>query len=196
MSSQNIDTRTRILQATWQLLEQRSGQDVSMSAIAKATGISRQALYLHFASRTELMIATTLYVDEVKGLNGRLEKLASAGSGVEMLDRCVEIWGNYIPEIYGIAKALMRLRDTDEAAAAAWNGSMNCLREVCRDIIHALEREGRLALPWSATEAVDLLWTMLSIENWEQLTRECGWAQPEYIIRMKKLSGRALVKVS
>jgi len=78
MSSKKTDTRTRILTATWHLMEQRRGQGVSMSDIAKAAGISRQALYLHFDSRTELMIATVHYVDEVKGLNERLEKFQEA----------------------------------------------------------------------------------------------------------------------
>ena len=97
MSSKKIDTRTRILMATWQLMEQRRGQGVQMGDIAKAAGISRQALYLHFGSRTELMIATSNYVDEVKGLNERLKQLKAATTGIELLEACIEVWGNYIP---------------------------------------------------------------------------------------------------
>ena len=65
-----------------------------MSAIAKQTGISRQALYLHFASRTELMIATTEYVDEVKGLYQRMETIRTATSGTGKLEAYVDVWGN------------------------------------------------------------------------------------------------------
>ncbi len=105
MSSDEIDTKTRILEATWQLLEQHHGQGVNMSDIARAAGISRQAVYLHFASRTDLMIATMNYVDEVKGLDERLNLFNSAKTGIELLEACVDVWGNYIPEIYGLAKA-------------------------------------------------------------------------------------------
>ena len=94
MSSNEIDTRTRILEATWHLLEERRGQGVSMGDIAKEVGISRQAVYLHFASRTELMIATMNYVDEVKGLYERLEKLQSISSGTKLLEAFIDIWGN------------------------------------------------------------------------------------------------------
>ncbi len=80
MSSKNTDTRTRILEVTWRLMEQHRGQGVRMSDIAKAAGISRQAVYLHFGSRTELMIATSNYVDEVKGLNERLKRLQTAST--------------------------------------------------------------------------------------------------------------------
>jgi AcrR family transcriptional regulator len=193
MSSNEINTRTRILEATWELLEERHGQGVSMSEIARAAGISRQAVYLHFSSRTELMIATTQYVDEAKGLNERLNQLNAATSGIELLEACVDVWGNYIPEIYGIAKALLNIRESDEAAAAAWDGSMGCLRDVCREIIEALDHDGVLASEWSHNEATEMLYTLLSIQNWEQLTLESGWSTAQYVDWMKTLLKRSFV---
>jgi AcrR family transcriptional regulator len=193
MSSNEIDTRTKILDATWRLMEQHRGQGVRMIDIAKATGISRQAVYLHFGSRTELMIATTQYVDEVKGLNERLNHLRAAKTGVELLEACVEVWGNHIPEIYGLAKAMLRTRETDEATAAAWDNNMSCLRDVCREIIEAIDHEGILAPEWSRSEAIEMLWTMLSFHNWEQLAIECGWSTAQYINWMKTLLKRTFV---
>ncbi len=113
-----------------------------MSDIAEAAGISRQALYLHFKSRTDLMIATTRYIDEVKGLNERLKQFQKARSGTELLDVCIDVWGNYIPEIYGVVRALLMTRATDEDTAAAWNECMQGLREICKEIIATLIREG------------------------------------------------------
>ncbi|VAX00599.1 hypothetical protein MNBD_GAMMA21-2569 [hydrothermal vent metagenome] len=187
MSSESTDTKTRILEATWKLMEQGRGQGVKMSDIAKAAGISRQAVYLHFATRTDLMIATVNYVDEVKGLNERLNQFKLASNGTELLDACVDVWGNYIPEIYGLAKALMMTRDTDEATAAAWNGSMACLREVCQEIINTLDDEGQLVPEWPKAQAVELFMTLISIQNWEQLTIESGWSTAQYVARMKQL---------
>jgi len=193
MSSEEIDTRSRILSATWQLLELNKGKGLSMGAVAKASGISRQAVYLHFASRTELMIATMHYVDEVKGLQQRLAQFESAGSGAELVELCVEVWGNYIPEIYSMARAMMLNRDADEAMAAAWNEGMQCLREVCRQAIDMLESEGKLAQEWQADVATDLLWSLISINQWEQLTIDCGWSQSDYITHMKALAKRVII---
>ena len=187
MSSKKPGTRARILKATWQLMEQQPGKSISMSDVAKAVGISRQAVYLHFDSRTELIVATSNYVDEVKDLQERLKQFDAASSGIELLETCVEVWGNYIPEIHGLAKALLAARDTDEAMASAWNGNMQCLRDMCRQTIEALEREGIFGSEWSRDEAIDTLWTILSIHNWEQLTVECGWSTTQYINRMKIL---------
>ena len=63
MSSTAIDTPTKILQATLALLEQPHAKLPTMTDIAKATGISRQAVYLHFPSRTDLLVAATRYQD-------------------------------------------------------------------------------------------------------------------------------------
>lgn len=194
MSSETIETKTRILQAAWQLMEAHRGQDISMNAIAKSVGISRQAVYLHFSSRTELMIETMRYVDDVKGLNARLERIDEASTGIELIDIFVDVWGNYIPEIYGLAKALLRTRDTDDAMAAAWDMNMSCLREVCKKIIDMLEEEGMLASQWSRDEATELLWAMLSITNWEQFIYECGWSNTQYVDGMKKLLKQTLVE--
>ncbi len=96
-----------------------------------------------------------------------------------------EGWGKSIPEIYGIAKALLSARDHDEALNAAWNDRMACLRNACRNIIEALEIEGRPSPQWTRDGAVEMMFTMLSIHNWEQFTIECGWSDERYIDRMK-----------
>ena len=196
MSSPSEDTKTRILEATWRLMEQRRGQGVSMGDIAKAAGISRQAVYLHFASRTELMIATTNYVNEVKGLDERLSQFQAATTGTEMLAACVEIWGNFIPEIYGLAKAMLLTRASDEATAAAWDGCMSGFGDICREIIEALDEEGILAPEWSRKEAIEMLLTLLSVNNWEQLTIEYGWSTAQYIDWMKTLLKSSFVNDS
>ena len=193
MSSSDFDTRTKILMATWELMEKSGGKNVHMSHIAKAVGISRQAVYLHFASRNELMIATMEYVDEVKGLNERLEQLHAVSDSVELLQKSIAVWGNYIPEIYGLAKGLLSTKDTDEAAAAAWNNSMQCLADACRVAIQALHDEQRLAWSGSIDEGVQMLFAMLSIQTWEQLTIEFGWPQATYLDHIMKVARNTFV---
>ena len=193
MSSTNLDTRTKILTETWKLLEEQRGQNVHMSHIAKAVGISRQAVYLHFPSRTELIVETVRYVDEVNGLNDQLAQLATLTSAVELLDETIDVWCNYIPKIYGLAKTMLQTRDTDEAMAAAWDSSMGCLRDGCQAIVGALAHEGLLLPRWSQKEAIDMLGALLSFSNWEQLTVENKWEQTAYVEQMKFLSRQMFV---
>src|SRR5215213_6751741 len=196
MSRDGSETRTRILEATWRLMEERNGQGVRMRDVAEAAGISRQAVYDHFGSRAELMVETARYGDEVRGLDERLRRYRAATTGVERLEAFVEFWGNYIPEIYGIARALLTARETDEAVAAAWDDRMGVVREACRNIVDRLHRDGTLAPGWAGEEAADLLWTMLSIRNWENLTLERDWPAGRYVGRMQELTKRAFVRGS
>lgn len=193
MSSDNPETRVRILQAALELLEGSRGKGVRMTDIAKRAGITRQALYLHFATRAALLIATTHYLDEIKGTEERLLPSRTAGSGVERLDAFIEAWGAYIPEIYGIAKALLAMKDTDAAAAKAWDERMQDMREGCAAAIEALQRDRMLSPAQSPDRATDILWTLLSVRNWEQLTIDCGWPQQRYIATLKSLARRIFV---
>lgn len=193
MSSQSTETATRILEATVRTLEEHGGKGVRMGDIARETGISRQAVYLHFASRTELLVAATRYLDRKLDVDSRLAPSRTASSGVERLRLYIECWGNYIPDIYGVAKALMVAKDTDEAAAAAWNDRMLAMRDGCRAAVDALYADGMLADEWTRPKATDALWTLLLVPNWENLTIECGWSTEEYVRRMTNQARRIFV---
>ena len=165
-----------------------------MADIAKEAGVSRQALYLHFPKRSDLLVATTRHIDEVKNVDARLARSRSAETGVQRLEAFIEAWGNYIPEIYGVGKALMAMSETDDAARLAWNDRMRAVRHGCRATIDALERDGQLTSEHSAALATDILWTLLSVRTWEHLTIDCAWPQPLYIEKIKALALKILVK--
>ena len=158
MSSEKIKTRNRILKATWELLEHSDGQEVRMIDIARKANISRQAVYLHFENRTDLLVATTLFIDEAKGVEGRLEKSRNAKTGIGRLEAFIEAWGNYIPEIYGVARALIVAQERDPDALIAWGGRMQAVREGCEAAIAALKKDGVLSKQFSENQAVDILW--------------------------------------
>jgi AcrR family transcriptional regulator len=175
-------------------MEERNGRGVRMSDVAGVAGVSRQAVYDHFGSRADLMVATVRYGDRVLGLDERLSRYRAASSGSERLGAFVEFWGNYVPEIHGIARALMSARESDEAVAAAWDDRMGVVYEACRDIVERLHGDGALAPGWSLDEAADVLWTMLSIRSWESLVLERGWPVSRYVSRMQELTRRAFVR--
>ena len=191
MSSEQ--TKTRILDTTWKLLEKRIEKN-RMSDIAKAVGISRQALYLHYPTRAELLIATTKHIDTVKKVNQRLELSRTAGSGVERLHFFIKAWGCYIPEIHGISVALRNMRKNDKAAAEAWDDRMQAVRHGCQAAVVAIAKDGKLKFDLSEQIATDILWTLLTIENWEKLVINCGWLQSAYEEKMIELAEIAILE--
>ena len=195
MSSENPATRIRILDAAWTLLE-TGGSKVRMSDIAKEAGVSRQAVYLHFPSRTDLLIATTRHIDAANDVDARLAASRAAGSGAERLALYVAAWGGYIPEIYGVGRALMAMQDSDPEARRAWDDRMQAMRHGCAAAVRALAEEGSLRPDLDETRATDLLWMLLSVRNWEQLTQEAGWSQEDYLAGLQDLARRALLGTS
>ena len=193
MSSTNLDTRTRILKSAWSLLESGTGSAVRMSDIAKAAGISRQAVYLHFPNRADLLIAVTRHIDDAKDIDARLAPSRAAAVGKARLEAFVEAWCTYIPEIYGVASALISMQDNDKEARTAWTNREQAVREGCEAAVNALSRDGDLTPRLSPKEATDLLWVLLSVENWAKLTRECGWNQETYLKHMQDISQQVLL---
>lgn len=194
MNFDKKETKKDILEATWHLLEENQGLGVRMSDIAKRAGVSRQAVYLHFPTRTDLMIATIAYIDQVKGLNERLERLYNSANGAEMIDATVDVWGNYIPEIYGISKAFLLTKDNDEAAAVAWRSILDCLKDAVRSVVLYLKKEGTFTKKLQVEEAVDIFFIQISVQNWEQFIIDCGWTQDQYINNTKIVLKRVLLK--
>ncbi|MFK7767726.1 MAG: TetR/AcrR family transcriptional regulator [Mariniblastus sp.] len=184
MSSNKSETKSKILAAALKLLTSNAGKDVRMSDIAKRAGVSRQAIYLNFESRTELMIATVQYGDDVNGAQEQVKPWRDA-SGVEKLDAWIEFWGNYLPQIFGVAKALMLARETDEAAAAAWQDRMADIRRSCQITIQSLSDDDQLADTWKVKTAGEMLSAMLSVSNFEQLTVERKWSTKQYVKNMQ-----------
>jgi len=90
-------------------------------------------------------------------------------------------------------KALLLAKDTDDAAAAAWNDRMLAMRDGCHAAIEAIHADGRLAPGWTPEIATDTLWTMLLVPNWENLTIECGWSTEQYVRWMQTMAKRTFV---
>lgn len=71
---------------------------------------------------------------------------------------------------------------------------MGSLRDgPCRFLIEHLEKDGRLASQWATETAIDLLWTLLSIQTWETLVVECGWSREQYASRLKQMIHQLLI---
>ena len=189
----SAQTKIRILETTWKVLETRIDKN-RMSDIAKAVGISRQALYLHYPTRAELLIATTKHIDTVKKVDQRLELSRAAGSGLERLHFFIKAWGGYIPEIHGISVALRNMRKNDKAAAEAWDDRMQAVRHGCEAAVRAIAKDGKLKSDLSEQVATDILWTLLTVENWEKLVLDCAWSQSAYEDKMIELAEIALLE--
>ncbi|MDX1616511.1 MAG: TetR/AcrR family transcriptional regulator [Candidatus Promineifilaceae bacterium] len=193
MNGGDPETRRRILEATWRLMETGPGRGVRMQDIAAAAEVSRQALYLHFASRTDLLIATVQYVDEKLGFNEQMQAVFDAPDSRTALAVFIKFWASYVPQIHGVAGALLAARASDQAAATAWRNRMEGLRRICGWLVDRLAREGQLASEWLPAKAADMLWALISVQLWVGLTVERGWTSEAYATHLSRVARRALL---
>jgi AcrR family transcriptional regulator len=184
MSSDASPTREKILDAGLALLQAQDGHGVRMADIARAAGVSRQAVYLHFDSRAGLLTAVARHLDTRLGADARLAASRAAPTGRDRIAAYVAAWAGYMPEIRPVAMALMAMGETDPEARAAWADRMDAMRQGCHAAIRDLHRDGDLRPEWTVETATDLFFVMLSIRSWVALTEGCGWTQRDYVARI------------
>src|SRR5258708_37279988 len=114
MSSEN--SNIRILDAALALIKRRKGADASMAEIAKAARVSRQAVYLHFADRADLMLALVRYAHEKLGVAEQVIKLEQAANGVAAMKLWVSLQGRHNPSVWPVARCLDVVLRMDQAA--------------------------------------------------------------------------------
>ena len=68
-----VRTRADILDVAWKLFAKK-GSAVSMSEIADAAGLTRQAVYVHFRSRGGLLVALVRRADERADIYARFRE--------------------------------------------------------------------------------------------------------------------------
>lgn len=177
-------TRDRILKATQKLTRKSGGKTVSMSAIAKASNVSRQAVYLHFDNRAVLLVAAWADLDEALDLQARAERVAANKDGIDQIEALVQDWGSYLPEAGGLARAVADMAAEDKIAREAWNTRMDVLRTRCAMAVARLASDGQLAKYWNRDVAADLLANLLSFDSWDRLAGQAGWSEEDFIDRI------------
>lgn len=168
-------TDQRILEATWSLLGKSPDLKVRMADIAAAAGVSRQAVYIHFGNRANLLLAAVRHRDRSLGLTRRFIDAARNHPLPEALGNFVRAWLGYIPHIQPVAQLLSAAAAVDPEAAAAWEDRMALLRNQILILASRLEEAGFLRAPWTAATAADWIWHRTHVDGWGHLIGERGW---------------------
>ena len=173
-------TRAALLDAARSLLEEQGTEALTMAAVAERAGVSRRAVYLHFASRTQPLTELFADVSEQEGLAASLQpgwtprcrrRPARVGRPPGPASTRASLPSPWPSS--GSAAATPTPPGTggwswptSRPAAAGWPGG--------------LARERRLARPWTVPAATDMLWALMSFELLEELLVDRGWSPARY----------------
>ena len=101
------ETRTQILEAARALFEELGYYGAGLEAVAKKAGVSRQAIYLHFPSKAELLTALHLHIfatDVVPALERH--PITDAMTALDALDATIAVDVEVASKVWRIHEAL------------------------------------------------------------------------------------------
>ena len=158
-----------MLDAARQLLEEGGPHGVGMEEIAHAAGVSRQSVYLHFGSKTGLLLALVAHVDAHRHVNQLVDRLWTLADSLRALEAVADLAAATNPEVHRIALALDAARRWDAAFEPAWQDRTNHRLERYRRLAEWLKRDGFLGKGWRIGDATDFIWSLTSVETYDQL---------------------------
>jgi AcrR family transcriptional regulator len=176
MSTRANQTRTRLLAAARALFEARGYHDVGLEEIGAAAGVSRQAVYLHFGSKPQLLAELFNWVEEQERLSDLLAPVFAASSGLEALLRLVDAHATFERRIAAIAAVAESARKTAPEMEALVTERMAIRHRAVREIMVRIRDEGRLRTGWTADDAAAFVWALLSPPAYRLLVHDRGWS--------------------
>lgn len=176
MSSSRPDTRTVILEAARAVFEEHGYFGGALEAVANKAGVSRQAIYLHFASKAALLTALHLHIYETDVVPA-LERhpIWTARTALDALDASIAVDVEVASKVWKIHEALVVARrhhsEVDETLRPR---EEERYQETVR-IGRWLRKEGELAPGMRISTFADILWGLTSLGTFRSLVIERGW---------------------
>jgi len=180
-SSRRSQTRIQILEAARAIFEELGYYGAGLEAVAKKAGVSRQAIYLHFPSKAELLTALHLHIfdtDVVPAL--RRHPITDAMSGLDVLDATIAADVEVVDKVWRIHESLTVARrqhpEVDQTLIPREEEHYEGLLDVGR----RLERDVALPLTMPVGLFTDMLWGLLNLGTFRNLVVERGWSLEQY----------------
>ena len=168
-------SRAALLDATRELITEGGFDALTMAAVADRAGVSRRAVYLHFATRAELVTALFSRLGETEDIGASLQRVWDSPDSVAALAE----WGRHLarthPKILPVMQAAERARHVDPDAAGLWRAGQRRWLTGARRLADWLAGEKRLAQPWTPATAADMIWSLMSPDLLNRLLHERRW---------------------
>jgi AcrR family transcriptional regulator len=180
-------TRLALLAAARTLIEQEGLPALTMASVAEHAGVTRRSVYLHFATRAELITALYEYVNETTEMAASLASVWQAPDAATALDAWAHHLARCHTQLIPFGRAFQRVRGSDPDAEHYWDLVMRQWRGSCRRLAERLAGEARLAAPWTVSTATDMLWALMSFDVFEALLVGRRWSRKRLARRLAAL---------
>ena len=163
------------------MFEELGYYGAGLGAVAQKAGVSRQAIYLHFPSKVELLADLHLHIfaTDVAPVLER-HPITDDMTALDALDTSIAVDVEVVDSVWRIHEALTTarrqhpevektLRPREEERYGEW-----------LTLGRRLKREGELPRNIRAGTFADMLWGLISVGTYKGLVNERGWSLDRY----------------
>ncbi len=175
------ETRTQILEAARAMFEGLGYYGAGLEAVAKKAGVSRQAIYLHFPSKVELLTDLHVHIfatDVVPALERH--PVTDAMTAWEAIDATIAVDVEVADKVWRIHEALTMARRQHPEVDQTLRPREKERYDELLGLGHRLEREGGLPPEIGVGMFADLLWGLLNVGTYRSLVVERDWSLDQY----------------
>ncbi|PTR24930.1 TetR family transcriptional regulator [Rhodococcus sp. OK519] len=136
------ERRAAILEAVESLLEDHALDEISISDISRAAGVTRSGFYFYFDNKAKAVAALsrTVYGEMQEGARAYLGRVGSPREMIAgLITEVISTWERH-PNLY---RALRDARDSDPAVREMWDGDRSSFIEPVASVIDAERASGR-----------------------------------------------------
>lgn len=174
------ETKKRIVTAAHNLLSKEGFAAMTVSAVAKAAGVSTQSVYAIFSSKTGLLDA----VIDVARFGDRYRQLVAQALGAEDPLQRLRFAAAIARQIYDSEQGMIELMGGAGVVSPDLANKMKH-REMDRrkaqsPVIDRLEETGRLKPGLDREKAADILWALTGRDLYRLLVQIQGWPADQY----------------
>jgi AcrR family transcriptional regulator len=174
-------TRTALLSAARRILEEEGFRGLTMEAVAQRAGVTRRSVYLHYASRGDLVRGLFDYVAGAEGLQESLDRVWAAPDAESTLAEWAAHVGRYHARLIAVDRAVVVESERDPDAAEHRRRVLDAKMQGCSRVIGRLADEGRLAPEWNRRTAAEMLLHLDSSDLIAGLLGDAGWPPKRFV---------------
>lgn len=163
------------------MFEELGYYGAGLAAVAKKAGVSRQAIYLHFASKAELLTALHLHIfatDVVPAIERH--PITDAMTALDALDATIAVDVEVASKVWRIHEALATARRQHPEVEETLRPREEDRYDELLDLARRLKRCGALPPNIPVRTLADMVWGLVNVGTYRSLVIERGWSLDQY----------------
>ncbi len=163
------------------MFEELGYYGAGLGAVAKKAGVSRQAIYLHFPSKVELLadLHQHIFATDVTPALQR-HPITDDMTALDVLDASIAVDVEVVDRVWRIHEALTTARRQHPEVEKTLRPREDKRYGELLDLARRLKREGELPPHIRAGTFADMLWGLVGVGTYKSLVVEREWSLRQY----------------